>query len=147
MPIVLRLSLGPYRRIADGVQPRYMTGSRWIKLLKFCGYWVEQRCGNYVCPIFTGKALPHRVRIASRVCQYRLCGRIVNLIEPGEREVPAYHSVGRKAVETGRVAMVHDLVIVEVEEHLALQNRAANCGAEVVVTQERDWPQLLLRVA
>src|SRR5258708_1314598 len=147
MPIVLRLGLGFYRWITDGVQPRYMTGSRRIKLLKVCRYWVEQRCGNYVCPIFTGEALPHWVRIASRVGQYCLFGRIVNLIWSGEGEVPGYHSVGRKAVETGRVAMVHDLVVVEVEEHLILQNRAANCAAEVVVTQERDWPQFLFRVA
>src|SRR5258708_12338753 len=109
MPIVLRLGLGFYRWITDGVQPRYMTGSRRIKLLKVCRYWVEQRCGNYVCPIFTGEALPHWVRIASRVGQYCLFGRFGNLIESSECEVFVFYSVVRKADDIGRFSMVHDL--------------------------------------
>src|ERR1700692_4441472 len=102
MPIVCRLSFGSYRWIADEVQTRYMTCSRRIEQLKFCGYWVEHRCGNYAfAPIFAGEAFSHRVRIVCRVVRDRLRGRIVNLIESGQAEIPADHGVGRKAIETG----------------------------------------------
>ena len=49
---------------------------------------------------------------------------------------------GWNSAKTAAVAVVDDLVVVEVEEHLLLQNRAADGAAEVVVAQKRDWTQL-----
>src|ERR1051326_7401293 len=142
MPIVDRLSLGTEIGIRDRGETSLMTRGRRIKQLKFCGDRVEQGCGNDAGPIFAGKAFPNRVGISSRIVRDGLGGGIVNLIESRKSEISTDHRICGQAVVTARVAMVHDLVIVEIEEHFVLQNRAANSAAEIAVTQERNWSKV-----
>src|SRR5215469_3989589 len=101
-------------------------------LLELCGDRVEQVGWNLVpIPVFGGETLSDRVRISLGVVCDRLRSRIVEGVDAGE--VPGNIAVRRKGVVTMLVVMVHDLVIVEVEEHLVLQNRTTDRSAEVVV--------------
>src|SRR5579864_3806272 len=147
MPVVCRLSLGSERWIRDGGQASLMIGGRRIKQLKFRSDRVDQGRGNDAGPIFAGKTFPDRIGMVSRIVRDGLGARVVNLIESRKAEIPAYHRICGQAIVTVGVAMVHDLVIVKVEEHLVLQNRAANGAAEIVVTEERDWSKVGFGVA
>src|SRR6202021_4027541 len=122
MPIICRLSLGSGIGITNRCETGLMTGGRGIKQLKFGRYSVPHAGGNHVfSSIFTSKAFPHWIRIAFRVVGDGLCGGIVQGVDSGKVAI-LDHGVRRKAIETVRVAMVNNLVIVEVEEHLVLQN-------------------------
>src|SRR5215471_13229948 len=111
-------------------------------LLELCGYRVEQRGRDRVLTsestgVFAGETLSDRVGISLGVISDRLCSRIEEGVDAGE--ITGDIGVRRKSVITMLVVMVHRLVIVEIEEHLVLQNRTADRSTEVVVAQEWNW--------
>src|SRR5690242_14032370 len=101
-------------------------------LLEFRGYWVEQVCWNLVSiAVFGRETLSDRIGISLGVISNGLCSRIEESVDAGE--VAGNIGIRRKGIVTMLVVMVHDLVIVKVEEHLVLQNRTADRSTEVVV--------------
>src|SRR5258708_1272827 len=158
MPVLLRLPFDSSLEPAwNRSQESRMVCGRRKELLEVRCNLIEHRRGNRVRAVLAKEALPDRVFVARGVRPDGLRGRVVDELHAagvvgieGDRkaaEITTDYRVRRKVVVTALVSMIHDPVVVEVEEHLVLQNRPTDGPTEVVVAQERDRPSLLLSQA
>src|SRR5262249_39702388 len=110
-----------------------MVGGGWEECLELYGDRVHQGSGNLVpISILAREALPHRVGIAQRVIRDCLRGWIVDLVN-NVGKVTGHIPVCRKRIKPVLVAVIHNLVIDEIEEHLVLHNGSADRPAKIVV--------------